>query len=412
MIRNPSVRQESTGGRLRRVLLVLIGALVAWVPATTPAAAQYMYLDSNGDGINTSTDRMNKSTPTTIDVWLRTDHNRDGSLAGCDFQAGAMDMYSYEFVLHAVGGTITWGSMSNLIPSFTTNLARDSRDTTGTVYYHNGFGGSAAQVPGTYKLATLTATVATGSPRIDIVTRHAIARSARTSFASDCVANQTYDHTNRFDTNWQDVDGLAAPLDNAPIVTAPGLVLPQDGAAVQFNVGASDPDGDAMLSLTADLTGLPAGNNAVFTAGSPWTSGSFSWTPTANDSGDYSVTFTATNFLPGTHTTEIRVIGAVTGSQGQSAPAVNRLSQNYPNPFNPGTVIDFALAKGGPVRIAIYDPAGRLVRELVTATLPSGPHSVRWDGTDGTGRDVASGVYWCRMEAGAARFSRHMVLLR
>ena len=407
-----SSEQRTVGRGVSRVLRGCAGALVSLLLAAAPARGQYMYLDSNGDGVHTTADRMNKSTLTPIDVWLDTQHNRDGTLATCDFLAGAMDMSSYEFILHAVGGTVTWGPITNNITSFGTNFVRDSRDTTGTVYYHNGWGGGAPLVPGLYKVATMSATVATGSPRIDIVTRHPLARSARTSFGSSCVANETYDHTNRFGTNWLDVDGLAAPIDAAPIVTAPGLVLPQDGSSVQFNVSASDPDGDGISSLTADLSGLPAGNNAVFTSSSPWTSGSFSWTPTANDSGNYSITFTATNYLPGTHTTQIRVIGAVTGSQGQSAPAVYRLSQNYPNPFNPGTVIDFALAKAGPVRIAIYDPSGRLVRELIAATLPAGPHRVQWDGTDGAGRNAASGVYWCRMEAESVRLSRHMVLLR
>jgi hypothetical protein len=412
MIGAQTVRPVSASGRLPRALLSCACSLIALAWGAAPAAAQYMYLDSNGDGLHTAADRMNKSTPTTIDVWLHTDQNRDGSPAACSYLFGALDMSSYEFVLHAVGGTVTWGSMSNLVPDFTINLARDSRDTAGTVYYHNGFGGATALAPGLYKLASLTATVATGSPRIDIVTRHPINRTARTSFGSECIANSSYDHTNRFGTNWLDVDGLDSPIDVPPIVTAPGIVVPKDGATVEFDVGASDPDGDAIESLTADLSGLPPGNDAVFTLTSPSTAGTFTWTPTANDSGNFAVTFTATNYLPASRTTLIRVIGTITGSEGQTAPSVYRLAQNRPNPFNPGTEIEFALARDGPVRIAIYDASGKLVRELLSVTLPAGPHTVRWDGTDRTGRPAASGVYWCRLEAGATRLSRHMVLLR
>jgi hypothetical protein len=406
-------RPFSARARLSRVLKGCACAIVALAWYTTPAPAQYMYLDSDGDGIHTATDRLNKTTPTTVDVWLNTNENRDGSVAYCDFLTGALDMNSYEIVLHAVGGTVTWGPMSNLIPGFAHDFARDARDTTGTVYYHNGWGGPTAELPGLHRLASLTVTVANGSPRIDIVTRHPINRTARTSFGSDCPANSSYDHTNRFGTNWLDTDGLDPPIDIPPIVTAPGMVLPQDDAPVQFGVSASDPDGDAIMGLTADLSGLPPVNDAAFTITVPPAVGEFTWNPTVNDSGNFAVTFTATtNYLPGSNTTWIRVIGAVTGVPGEPAPAVYRLGQNRPNPFNPGTEIDFSLAKPGHVRVAVYDASGRLVRELMSAALPAGPHAVRWDGRDETGRDAASGVYWCRLEAGSARLSRHMVLLR
>jgi len=377
-----------------------------------PAQAQYMYLDSNGDGIHTVDDRMNKSTPTTIDVWLDTDLNRDGTPGVCDFGPGAMDISSYEFVLQSVGGTLTWGSMSNFIVPFAVNLARDSRDTTGTVYYHNGWGGANSQPPGLYKLASLTATVATGSPRLDIVTRHNINRTGKTTFGSGCTANPEYDHMNRFGVNWFDADGLAAPIDAAPRVTAPELVLPQDGTQVQFDVLANDPDGDAILTLTASFAGLPAGHNATFTSNAAHTAATFSWTPTANDSGNYSVTFTATNFLPGSRTTVVHVIGTPTGVEAAGVPAAYHLAQNRPNPFNPGTDIGFTLAKEATVRLAIYDSGGRLVRILVRESLRAGPHDVRWDGNDRFGRAAASGVYLCRLEAGAVRLARRMVLLR
>jgi hypothetical protein len=45
--------------------------------------AQYMYLDSNGDGIHTAADEVNPAGPTTIEIWLNTAVNRDGSPAVC-----------------------------------------------------------------------------------------------------------------------------------------------------------------------------------------------------------------------------------------------------------------------------------------------------------------------------------------
>jgi hypothetical protein len=68
----------------------------------------------------------------------------------------------------------------------------------------------------------------------------------------------------------------------------------------------SDPDGDPMTSLTANLSSLPPGN-ATFTAGAGNTSGTFSWTPAMTDSGTFGVTFIATNQLVGVGATEIHV---------------------------------------------------------------------------------------------------------
>ena len=387
---------------------------LAFTFAATPAAAQYMYLDSNGDGLHLGDDRVNPTGATTIDVWVDTITNRDGSAGTCDFGTGALDLSSYEFVLQSVGGTVAWGSMSNLVPGFTQKLTRDSRDTTGTAFYHNGWGNpGGALSPGRYKLATLTATVATGSPRIDIITRHNINRTGRTSFGSECIANPEYDHMNRFGINWIDADGLASPNDNAPIVTAPGMVLPVDGGQVQFTVTANDPDpGDALLWLNSSMINLPPGHDASFSVNSSFTSGTFIWTPTPSDSGNYTVTFAAGNVLAGRHPTIVHVVGTPTAVDPAAAPGVTRLEQNRPNPFHPGTEITYRLAKSGTARLSVYEPSGRLVRVISSGSESAGPHLARWDGKDARGQRAASGVYILRLEADGAKLTRRMLLLR
>jgi hypothetical protein len=78
---------------------------------------------------------------------------------------------------------------------------------------------------------------------------------------------------------------------------------------VTVNVTAADPDGNPITSLVADLSGLPAGNNAVFTVGAGNTSGTLTWTPTPADirPTPYTVTFTAANALSGSAATAITV---------------------------------------------------------------------------------------------------------
>lgn len=83
-----------------------------------------------------------------------------------------------------------------------------------------------------------------------------------------------------------------------------------------------------------------------------------------------------------------------------------------PNPFNPRTTLSFSLAAGGPVRLAIHDVAGRLVRELATGALPAGLHEAAWDGCDDLGLPLASGVYLARLQVGASVGVARLVLLR
>jgi hypothetical protein len=88
------------------------------------------------------------------------------------------------------------------------------------------------------------------------------------------------------------------------------------------------------------------------------------------------------------------------------------LAGNYPNPFNPETTIRFYLREQGPVRLSIFNVRGQLVGKLVDSALPGGTHSAVWNGRDATGRPVASGVYFCRLEAAGHEFVRKMLLLK
>jgi hypothetical protein len=84
-----------------------------------------------------------------------------------------------------------------------------------------------------------------------------------------------------------------------------------------------------------------------------------------------------------------------------------QLEQNYPNPFNPSTSIAFALAKTGEVKLQIFNALGQNVATLVNGKMPAGSHSVTWDA-----RNVPSGIYFYKFEAGAFSQTRKMVLMK
>src|SRR5439155_14429502 len=108
-----------------------------------------------------------------------------------------------------------------------------------------------------------------------------------------------------------DVDAVSlypAGTDAAPTATAPAATSGPAGAPITVRVTASDPDGDAVGSLVADLSSLPPGNDATFTPDPSNTSGSLTWTPDLADAGrSYPVTFTASNALSGSAVTIISV---------------------------------------------------------------------------------------------------------
>ena len=405
-----------------RVGFTPIGIAVILAVLGTPVetSAQYMYLDSNGNGVHDVGDRL-RACPTQVDVWLNTAMNRDGTPATCPFGTGALNLSHYELELQAVGGTVTWGSMANHIAAFTVHLGYATGDSIDPVYYHNGWGAPSVvgiPAPGLVKLASLTINIATGSPRIDVITRHPVHGRERTSFGCECPVDPEYDHTNRKGQGWNDVDGLTAPLgtDALPVTLAPGMALPQNGALIAFDVSATDQDADPIANLTANLSGLPPGNDANFIVSgqqTPMATGAFSWTPTADDSGDYSVDFMSSNCASSlVRTTVIHVIGTPTGVQDDQQTYTNSLSMNRPNPFQLSTSLVYTLSHESAVHISIFSVSGRRVRSLFQGRLPAGPHGIVWDGKDEKGIPMPSGVYWCHIEAGSFQVSRRMALLR
>ena len=88
------------------------------------------------------------------------------------------------------------------------------------------------------------------------------------------------------------------------------------------------------------------------------------------------------------------------------------LLKNYPNPFNPATTIEFTVPEAGFTEIVIYNMSGQKIRELVSADMTPGVHSVVWDGCDENGTPVSSGVYISHLKTGDNVFSNRMMLVK
>ena len=98
-------------------------------------------------------------------------------------------------------------------------------------------------------------------------------------------------------------------------------------------------------------------------------------------------------------------------------PLTNQLLENYPNPFNRGTLIPFIVAQNGPVLINIYNLTGQKIRTFDLGNLQRGHYlsagkAVQWDGTDGKGNMVASGLYFYELRSGNFSIVRRMLFLK
>ncbi len=83
------------------------------------------------------------------------------------------------------------------------------------------------------------------------------------------------------------------------------------------------------------------------------------------------------------------------------------LYQNYPNPFNPTTTLTFSLANPSVTTLKVFDLHGRQVRQLVDGFQPAGQHEIQFDGSD-----LASGLYFVRLQAGSSAKTIKMLLAK
>ncbi|MBK6735677.1 MAG: T9SS type A sorting domain-containing protein [bacterium] len=85
----------------------------------------------------------------------------------------------------------------------------------------------------------------------------------------------------------------------------------------------------------------------------------------------------------------------------------------YPNPFNPHTQFRFNLDAAAVVDLAVHDISGRRIRHLLSNVAhDAGDHVVNWDGRDDSGRQLASGKYYCRLTADGGVALRSVVMLK
>ncbi|MDP8202294.1 MAG: C25 family cysteine peptidase, partial [Candidatus Tenebribacter burtonii] len=116
------------------------------------------------------------------------------------------------------------------------------------------------------------------------------------------------------------------------------------------------------------------------------------------ETGQYSSSMLIENGLGDQTIVPVVLTVTATGVNG-NLPTVTELTGNYPNPFNPITNIKFSLKTESKVSLMIYNIRGQEVKTLINDDMQAGYHSVIWNGTDESGKDVSSGVYFSRFDS-------------
>ncbi|MDD4309852.1 MAG: T9SS type A sorting domain-containing protein, partial [Candidatus Cloacimonetes bacterium] len=93
-------------------------------------------------------------------------------------------------------------------------------------------------------------------------------------------------------------------------------------------------------------------------------------------------------------------------------PLLTELMGNYPNPFNPNTNLRYSLKEPAIVNFQIWNSRGQIVARFTQEHNTPGYYNLPFNGKDQSGRDLATGVYFCRMTVGNKVFNRKMLLMK
>jgi hypothetical protein len=380
--------RRSTSPFVPAVAAGLILALGLITPRVS--TAQHLYLDTDGDGVHTASDVLAPTGSTSVDVWLRTDADRDGAPAACSAGDLPLSILGYSFVLHAANGTVSFGGFVNRVPDFTVPLGEGSSATE----YANGTAGATPLPPGLYRLASMSVTPASGTPSIEILASSTLPGGQFTAFTSECFGLD-FDGILKLGTDWNDADGIpfGGESNHAPALDPIADVTVAEGETAAADLRATDLDGDA---LTFTLASGPAyASVTTLDPGTGVAQGRLDLAPGFEDAGDASTTVRASDgFLAASATFAVHVenvnrpvtIGEVANQTVREGEVViTRVFADDPDHQD----ITFGVASGPSfVSLNVLSPRAPAVAEIRLAPdfASAGNHTVVLFATDGSSR--------------------------
>jgi len=172
----------------------------------------------------------------------------------------------------------------------------------------------------------------------------------------------------------------------------PEQVQINENEELEFNIAGSDPDEDD-LTIDANSEDLP--EDWEFIDNEDGT-GNFSWTPTLEDAGEYTATFTITDGELSSETDVLITVENVSHTSFQKngqIPTELSLSPAWPNPFNSTTTIRYGLPEPGHVSLQVYNTLGQKITTLFEGYKQAGIYTNTLTSTG-----LPSGIYIVRLE--------------
>ena len=120
------------------------------------------------------------------------------------------------------------------------------------------------------------------------------------------------------------------------------------------------------------------------------------------------------------YSNEPGIYGIFEGGELTIVPTEFNLSDAFPNPFNLSTTIryvvpvqgDFKEANSSKVNLNIYNIRGQLVKSLVNSDQPPGQYDIIWNGSNKSGRIVATGIYLMRLAVGDIITTKKLTVMK
>jgi len=106
------------------------------------------------------------------------------------------------------------------------------------------------------------------------------------------------------------------------------------------------------------------------------------------------------------------LVNSSAGLAADGRPLRFALYGSTPNPAQGETAVRFALPRTTAVTLEVFDIGGRRVRTLADGTMEPGGRSISWDGRDGGGKELGSGIYFYRLAAGGDVAVKKLTLIR
>jgi len=295
------------------LLVAAFSSVALVVIAAGPAAAQYMFLDTNGDGQNIQYQEWSSGDTVQADLYIVTDKNRDGSNAACESDGTPIELHGFSAIFESFFYPVEVVAVEPQIAGMVQTFAPVATPYGLTVGYS-----TPPLPPGKY----LALRIKVRSQSLEIVPSSCIAPTGvTTSVVTNCAG---------FDDDYTAlVDGVGYgyftdPPNRRSITTAPPTISAVEEVPTSFNVNVFDPECGYNFSLWE--TGMPSGASfsGLGSFGYQGASGTFSWTPSIGQAGEYDVVFEThdddpfnmTN-NPQSHTTHITVAPSVPLSANQ-----------------------------------------------------------------------------------------------